>query len=121
LFDMPCRQFLCALCMVEHTGHRVLPMAEAATACRADLGEWSQRLDVWAARAKLSSTAADQRFADIEKARASESAKINAACNKVHHSARQSLISFGHSVVILFYSCFSDRWLPLSKPVVTGS
>ena len=94
LFDMPCRQLLCALCMVEHTGHRVLPMAEAATACRADLGEWSQRLDAWAARAKLSSAAADQRFADIEKARASESAKINAACNKVHHSARQSLISF---------------------------
>jgi hypothetical protein len=83
LFDMPCRRLLCALCMVEHTGHRVLPMAEAATACRADLGEWSQLLDVWAARAKLSSAAADQRFDDIEKARASESAKINAACNKV--------------------------------------
>ncbi len=92
LFDMPCRQLLCALCVVDHVGHHVLPMAEAATACRADLSEWSQRLDVWAARAKLSSTAADQRFADIEKARASESAKIDAACNMVHRINCQSLV-----------------------------
>jgi hypothetical protein len=121
LFDMPCCQLLCALCVVDHVGHRVLPMAEAATACRADLGEWSQRLDVWAARAKLSSTAADQRFADIEKARASESAKINAACNKVHHLARQSFISFWYNVVMRLVFFSSHRWLPPLKPVVTGS
>ncbi len=117
LFDMPCRQNLCALCVVDHVGHRVLPMAEAATACRADLGEWSQRLDVWAARAKLSSTAAEQQFADIEKARASESAKINAACNKVWNEICSYFIFMpGHS-----YLLFSRRWPPPSRPVATGS
>ncbi len=29
LFDMPCRQMLCALCMLEHNGHRILPFSEA--------------------------------------------------------------------------------------------
>jgi hypothetical protein len=116
LFDMPCRRLLCALCVVDHVGHRVLPIAEAASACRTDLGEWSQRLDVWAARAKLSSTAADQRFADIEKARSSESAKINTACNKVW--------LFCHYILYLYRDDvfhFPCRWLLPSKPVATGS
>jgi hypothetical protein len=83
LFDMHCRQYLCALCMVTHTGHRVLALTEAAPVCRAELGDWSQRLDAWAARADLSIHHVERRLEKVEASHETEADKIRAAYNQV--------------------------------------
>ena len=83
LFDMQCRQYVCLLCMSAHIGHRILPVAEAVPVCRAELGDWSQRLDAWAARADLSIHHVERRLEDVEASHETEADKIREAYNQV--------------------------------------
>ena len=83
LFDMKCRLHLCSFCVDEHDGHRVLSLPKAIEACRAELGDWSQRLEAWAARADLSIHHVERRLEEVEASHEVEADKIRAAYNQV--------------------------------------
>ncbi len=83
LFDMKCRLQLCALCVDDHEDHKVLSLAKAAEACRSELGDWSARLDTWAARADLSTDLVEQRMTEVLQSHDKEYDKIDAAYNQV--------------------------------------
>ncbi len=83
LFDMKCRLPLCPSCVDDHEDHKVLSLAKAAEACRSELGDWSARLDTWAARAHLSTDLIEQRMTDVLHSHDKEYDKIDAAYNQV--------------------------------------
>ena len=83
LFDMRCRLQLCPSCVDDHEDHKVLSLAKAAEACRSELGDWSARLDTWAARANLSTDLIEQRMTEVLQSHDKEYDKIDAAYNQV--------------------------------------
>ncbi len=83
LFDMKCHLQLCSSCVDDHAGHLVLSLAKAAEACRSELGDWSARLDTWAARADLSTNLVEQRMTDVLQSHDKEADKVRSGYNQV--------------------------------------
>jgi hypothetical protein len=103
LFDMKCCLQLCSSCMDEHDGHRVLSLAKASQACRAELGDWSARLDTWAKRADLSTDLIEQRMTEVLQSHDKEYDKIDAAYNQVPCRLQLSLgLVFVYFIIMLF-------------------
>jgi len=81
LFDMTCRQLLCSFCVPGHLQHRVHTVPEAAALCRAELGEWTARLDALAGQVEATLSACDARGTEVQEAHDREMDKINKACD----------------------------------------
>jgi hypothetical protein len=83
LFDLQCRQYLCVLCMLTHSGHRIYSLSEASPACHAELNQWDERLEIWKARANMSIDAVNRCMDAVELSHDEAAAKVNAAFDQV--------------------------------------
>lgn len=70
LFDLDCGLFLCAQCVLSHGDHlpRIKSVADAATACRAELDAWIGRCRHWDQRIAATDKACDVRGDEVERA-----------------------------------------------------
>ncbi len=70
LYDLACGLFLCGQCVLAHVDHanRIMPVAEAAIVCRAELDGWLGRCEHWDKRIAATDQACDRRGNEVQAA-----------------------------------------------------